>query len=191
MKKFIKILTMFAMVLVLTTACSQKADTNSANQANQANQASSKDPGTAKDGNEQKIETASMNLVNAVNKGGYELLSTEELNSWIEQKKDMIIIDTMPAKSFDKNRIPGAVNAELPVKAEEVKPEQKEAFIKALGEDKNKTIVVYCGFVQCARSDVGANIAKEAGFTNVYRQPGGIVAWMDAGYTIEGSAATK
>lgn len=178
MKKLIKFLTMFAMVLVVATGCSQGNGSTKAD-----------DPGTAKDGNEQKIETASMKLVDAVNKGEYELVSTEELNSWIGEKKDMIIVDTMPANSFDKNRIPGAVNAELPVKADEVKPEQKEAFLKALGEDKNKTIVVYCGFVGCARSDVGAVIAKEAGFTNVYRQPGGIVSWMDAGYDIEGSAS--
>lgn len=102
-----------------------------------------------------------MKLVNAVNKGGYELVSTEDLNSWIDQKKDMVIVDTMPAKSFDKNRIPGAVNAELPMKADELKSEQKEAFLKALGDDKNKTVVVYCGFVGCARSDIGAVIAKK------------------------------
>ena len=107
MKKFIKSLTLFAMILVLATGC-QKAAPGAA-----------KGPGTAKDGNEQKIETASMKLVNAVNKGGYELVSTEELNSWVEKKKDMVIVDTMPAKSFDKNRIPGAVNAELPMKADE------------------------------------------------------------------------
>ncbi len=176
MKKFIKLLTVFTLMLVLATGCS-KANTTA------------KGPGTAKDGNEQKIETASMKLVEAVNKNGYKLVSTEELNSWIDQKKDMIIIDTMPSKSFDKNRIPGAVNAELPVKMEDVKPEQKEAFIKALGTDKNKTIVVYCGFVGCARSDVAAVIAQQEGFTNVYRQPGGIVAWMDAGNKIEGSAS--
>ena len=177
MKKIVKILTLFAVILVVATGCTQAKGTDG-----------NKGLGTAKDGNEQKIETASMKLVNAVNKGGYELVSTEELNSWVEQKKDMVIVDTMPAKSFDKNRIPGAVNAELPMKADELKPKQKEVFLKALGEDKNKT-VVYCGFVGCARSDVGAVLAKEAGFTNVYRHPGGIVAWMDAGYKIEGSAA--
>ena len=35
----------------------------------------------------------------------------------------------------------------------------------------------------------GPGTTKEAGFTNVYRHPDGIVAWMDAGYKIEGSAA--
>ena len=46
-------------------------------------------------------------------------------------------------------------------------------------------IVVYCGFVGCARSDVGSVIALEEGFKNVYRLPGGIVAWKEAKYEVE------
>lgn len=142
----------------------------------------SKGPGSSKDGNEQKVEKASMKLVSAVEKGKYKLVSTEELKKWIDEKQDMIIVDTMPKESYEKNKIPGAVNALLPVKMEDVKPEEKEAFLKTLGDDKDKKIVLYCGFVACERSHVGAMIAKEAGFKNVYRHPGGIVAWMDAGY---------
>lgn len=138
--------------------------------------------GTAKDGNEQKIEAASMKLVTAVEKGKYKLISTEELKKWIDEKQDFILIDTMPKDSYEKQKIPTAVNAELPVKMEDVTPEQKAEFIKQLGTDKNKKIVIYCGFVGCARSDVGALIAKEEGFSEVYRQPGGIIAWQDAGY---------
>ncbi|MDQ0508808.1 PQQ-dependent catabolism-associated CXXCW motif protein [Aedoeadaptatus ivorii] len=142
-------------------------------------------PGSARDGNEVTIESASMKLVKAVEEGQYELISTEDLKGKIDAKEDMVIVDTMPEKSFKKNRIPGAVNAELPVKMEEVTPEQKEAFIQALGTDKAKTIVLYCGFVDCERSHVGAMIAKEEGFTNVLRQPGGIGAWLDAEYPVE------
>ena len=144
-----------------------------------------KGPGTAKDGNEATIETASMKLVTAVENSNYQLVSTEELKGWIDNQEDMIIIDTMPADSYTKNRIPGAVNAELPVKMEDVTPEQREAFVKALGEDKGKKIVLYCGYVGCERSHVGGLIAEEEGFTNIYRQPGGIIAWIDAGYTTE------
>lgn len=98
----------------------------------------------------------------------------------------MIIIDTMPADNFTKGHIPGAVNAELPKDPkEEVTAEAKAAFIKALGTDKNKTIVVYCGFVACERSHVGAKIAVDEGFKNVYRVPGGSVAWGNAGYEME------
>lgn len=138
--------------------------------------------GTAKDGNELKIEQAALKLHNAVEKGKYKLVGTEELKKWLDEKKDMVIVDTMPEDHYQKTKIPTAVNAELPMKMDEVTPEQKEKFLKMLGDDKEKTIVVYCGFTACGRSDVGALIAKEAGYKNVYRQPGGIIAWQDAGY---------
>ena len=141
--------------------------------------------GTAPYGSEVAIEKATMKFVKDTTAGKYQLLSTEDLNTWVGQKKDMIIIDTMPANSFAKGHIPVAVNAELPKTMTDVTDEQKTAFIKALGQDKSKPIVVYCGFVGCARSHVGAVIALEQGFTNVYRVPGGIVAWKEAKFTVE------
>ena len=142
--------------------------------------------GTAVDGNEVKIESAAIKFAKDWVEGGYDLISTEELKKKIDANEDMIIVDTMPASSFAKNHIKGAVNAELPADGvDKVTPEQKDAFLKVLGEDKDKTIVLYCGFVGCARSHVGGVIAKEAGYKNVLRQPGGIVAWMDAGYELE------
>ena len=142
--------------------------------------------GTAVDGNEVKIESAAMKFAKDWGEGGYDLISTEELKKKIDANEDMIIVDTMPASSFAKNHIKGAVNAELPADGvDKVTPEQKDAFLKVLGEDKDKTIVIYCGFVGCARSHVGGVIAKEAGYKNVLRQPGGIIAWTDAGYELE------
>lgn len=175
MKKLSKVLALFFAVALSLSACSSGGGSGTAD----------KGPGTAKDGNEVTIETASMNLVKAVDEGKYKLVGTEELKKWVDAKEPMVIVDTMPAKSYDKNRIPGAVNAELPVKMDEATKEQKDAFVKALGTDKTKKVVIYCGFVGCERSHVGAIVAKEAGFTNIYRQPGGIVAWMDAGYEVE------
>jgi thiosulfate/3-mercaptopyruvate sulfurtransferase len=142
--------------------------------------------GTAVDGNELNIEAASIKLANGVVEGGYALISTEDLKKMIDEKQDMIIVDTMPADSFAKGHIPGAVNAELPKTGlKDATDEQKSAFVKVLGEDKNKKIIVYCGFVACARSHAGAILAKENGFANVLRQPGGIIAWKDAKYDVE------
>ncbi|KAF1085519.1 putative rhodanese-related sulfurtransferase [Sporotomaculum syntrophicum] len=142
--------------------------------------------GTAPDGSEVAIEKTTVKFHQNVNDGKYQLLSTEELNNWVTEKKDMIIIDTMPAENFAKGHIPGAVNAELPKTVmADVTDAQKTAFINLLGQDKNKPIVVYCGFVACDRSHLGAVIAVEQGFTNVYRVPGGIIAWQEAGYTVE------
>ena len=53
--------------------------------------------------------------------------------------------------------------------------------------NKDKMIVVYCGFVGCARSHEGAKFLVENGYTNVYRYAGGISAWVDGNNDIEGT----
>ena len=53
--------------------------------------------------------------------------------------------------------------------------------------NKDKKIIVYCGFVKCKRSHEGAKFLVKKGFTNVYRYPGGISAWVDANKNIDGS----
>lgn len=148
--------------------------------------APAKTAGTAVDGNEVAIEKAAMKLLSDVKEGGYQLIGTEDLKAAVDAKEDMIIIDTMPADFFAKGHIPGALNAELPKEGvEKVTADQRAAFEALLGEDKTKKIVVYCGFVGCRRSDAGARIAVELGYENVYRHPGGIIAWQDAGYESE------
>ena len=154
-------------------------------QATQSTSTNSDLPGSARDGSEIAIEQTAMRFKDAVDEGQYKLINTEDFKKKVDAKEDMIVIDTMPASSWEKNRVPGALNAELPVKMEDVTPEQREAFLKALGEDKNKEIIIYCGFVKCERSHVGAIIAHEEGFTNVVRHPGGIGAWLEAGYDVE------
>jgi thiosulfate/3-mercaptopyruvate sulfurtransferase len=163
--------TMFAASAL--TGCSQPA----------SNGTPAKTAGSAIDGNEVAIEKAAIDLSKNTAKGGYSLVSTDEMKKLVDEKKDMIVIDTMPADFYAKGHIPGALNAELPKTGlKDATDEQKQAFIKLLGTDKNKTIVVYCGFVACNRSDAGALLAMENGFKNVVRYPGGIIAWTDAKY---------
>lgn len=142
-------------------------------------------PADVKPHSELAAEEAAMNLVKDVVDGGYDLISTKAIKEKLDAGEDMVIIDTMPEDSYNKNHIPGAVGAVLPGKMEEVDPERRAAFVKALGEDKNKPVIIYCGRVSCYRSHVGALIAKEEGFTNVLRHPGGIDAWLEAGYKAE------
>lgn len=51
--------------------------------------------------------------------------------------------------------------------------------------NKNYKVVVYCGFVGCARSHVAAKYLVDNGYTNVYRYGGGIQAWEDAQNEVE------
>lgn len=182
-KKFVALVLVLLLAMLAVVGCAQQ---NSSSNSSTKNTPAQTKIGTAPDGSEIAIEKAAMKFIKDYEAGKYQLVSSEDLNKWIGEKKDMIIIDTMPADFFAKGHIPGAVNAELPKTGmADATDEQKAAFIKQLGSDKSKTIVVYCGFTACARSDVGAVIAKEQGFGNVYRVPGGIAAWNEAGYALE------
>jgi thiosulfate/3-mercaptopyruvate sulfurtransferase len=143
---------------------------------------------------EQEVEkeAEAVKLVREVQQGGYDVVTTAELKQWIDSGKDMVIVDTMPFEdSYKKNHVPGAVQFLFPIpemsqwdiNATGGKTEQD--FIKLLGNDKSKTIVIYCGFVKCTRSHNGAAWAVKLGYQNVYRYPGGIFAWKGAKYPLE------
>ena len=137
-------------------------------------------------------EASAVKLQREVERGGYKIVTTDELKTWIDQGKEMVIVDTMPYEaSYKKNHIPNAVQTLFPIPDmntwdnNETAGKTKADYEKLLGQDKNKTIVVYCGFVKCTRSHNGAVWAKKLGYTNVYRHPGGIKAWKEAKYPVE------
>ena len=132
-------------------------------------------------------EKIAVNFAREVERGKYNIVSTEELKKWIDEKKNMLIVDTMPyADSYQKQHIPGAVNFAFPIpEMTSIDDKTKESFLKMLGPDKNRTIVVYCGFTKCTRSHNGALWAVKLGYKNVYRYPGGIKAWDEADFPVE------
>jgi rhodanese-related sulfurtransferase len=137
-------------------------------------------------------ETGAVKLVREIQRGGYDVVTTEELNKWIDSGRDMIIVDTMPFEdSYKKQHVPGAVQFLFPIPdmmqwdTTETDGKTQEDFIKLLGSDKDKLIVIYCGFVKCTRSHNGAAWAVKLGYKNVYRYPGGIFAWKGAKYKVE------
>jgi rhodanese-related sulfurtransferase len=138
--------------------------------------------GTSPKGQEGPIEKASIGMVADVKAGGYKLVDAEELNKWLIEKKDVFLIDTNPQQVYDKGHIKGAVSCTIPRMEKELKPLDKENILKVAGSDKEKTIVVYCGFTACQRSHWGAKFLVEAGFQNVYRFPGGITGWKEYGF---------
>jgi thiosulfate/3-mercaptopyruvate sulfurtransferase len=126
---------------------------------------------------------------NQISKGGYKIVTTEELKGWIDKKEPMLIVDTMPFEdSYKKQHIPGALQMEFPLEEmKEMDAGTKEKFEKLLGPNKDRKIVFYCGFTKCPRSHNAAMWAAKLGYTNVYRQPGGIKGWLEADYPVEKS----
>jgi thiosulfate/3-mercaptopyruvate sulfurtransferase len=141
--------------------------------------------GTSPKGLEVPIEKAAMKFATDTKANAYKLVTTDELKKWMDDKKKMTIISALPAEedaSFGK--LPGAINSMIPKTEKELTPADKERMIKAAGSDKGQTIVIYCGFVACRRSHIGATILAENGYTDVYRYPAGITGWGEMGYSL-------
>lgn len=148
--------------------------------------------GTNKFEQEVAIEASSVKFAREAVTGQYPILSTPELKKLLASDSGYLLLDAMPAaSSFDQAHIPNAVNFEFPKEAmdawteESMQGRTKEDYQKLLGDDLDRLIVVYCGFVKCARSHNAAVFAKELGYTNVQRYAGGIYAWRGAGLPVE------
>lgn len=138
------------------------------------------------------IEASAIKLAREAFRGQYKLIDTNELKQKIDAKESLLLIDTMPYEdSYKKNHIPSAKQFLFPIPemnswtTSETDGKSKEDFINMLGEDKKRTVVIYCGFVKCTRSHNGAMWAVKLGYSNVYRYPGGVFAWKGAKYPLD------
>ncbi|MEJ2640440.1 MAG: rhodanese-like domain-containing protein [Desulfosarcinaceae bacterium] len=137
-------------------------------------------------------EAGAVKLAREMQRGGYDLITAEELKAWIDAGKEMLIVDTMPYDaSYKKNHLPGAKQFLFPVPematwdTTETDGKTQADYAALLGADKERPIVVYCGFVKCTRSHNGAAWARKLGYQNVYRYAGGIFAWKGAAYEMQ------
>jgi len=141
--------------------------------------------GTSPKGLEIPIEKAAVRLSADVRDGGYKVVTTDELKKWLDDGKEMTILSSL---SMNEDRLlgilPGAVSAATPRSEKELTPEDKERVLHAAGNNKERTLVVYCGFVACRRSHIAAKILVENGYKSVFRYPAGIAGWGEAGYPL-------
>ncbi len=138
---------------------------------------------------ETDVEAIALKVASDTMQAGYKLISVADLKAMIDVKEDFVLIDAHPKNEFDLAYVDGAINFGFQSKRAgkweddmTVKGATQDDYRAALGADKGKKIVIYCGFTKCGRSHNAAAWAMELGYTNVYRAPGGISAWMDAGY---------
>lgn len=141
--------------------------------------------GTSPKGLELPIEKASVKFVSDVREGGYKVVTTDELKKWLDEGKAVTVVSTLPpADDKTCGVIPGAVNAVMPKSEKDLTPEDKIHLLEVAGKDKERPLVVYCGFVGCRRSHIGAKLLVDDGYKNVYRYPAGVAGWGEAGYPL-------
>ncbi len=91
--------------------------------------------------------------------------------------KKAIIIDVNGTESYDKGRVPGALNYEA----------IKDKLASALPADKDALIIAYCGNPKCKAYKEAAEAAQKLGYKNVKHMSAGIKGWKDAGEKVEKS----
>jgi rhodanese-related sulfurtransferase len=107
---------------------------------------------------------------NAVEKP-YKEISAEELQVLIAENAETVIVDTRGAKYFDGTVIKGSkVLAVNDITAES---------LAAIAPNKEAPLVLYCQNLECPASAKAAHKAKELGYTNILKYPGGIEEWVE------------
>ena len=98
-------------------------------------------------------------------------ITTTELKTLCDKKADLTLVNTLGHESFEKTKIPGAINVPLESSDFAARVEQEAG-------GKNKPVVVYCANQQCNSSEKAAQKLEAAGFTAVSRYTGGAAAWQ-------------
>lgn len=109
------------------------------------------------------------------NISGAEDISAVDLKARLDAGDSITLVAILSEFGFDAKHIPGSVRAMSMAEAEE----------RTSGGD---AIVVYCSDVDCAASSLAVRTMIEAGYVNVIHFSGGLSAWEDAGYPLEGSS---
>jgi rhodanese-related sulfurtransferase len=100
-------------------------------------------------------------------------ISHEELKAKLDSNDDFKLIMALGEWAFRAKRIPGSIHY----------PSVEEA-LRAL--DPGDEIVVYCSNASCMASVAAYRTLVGSGYTNVRRFAGGLLAWEEAGYPLEG-----
>lgn len=109
-------------------------------------------------------------------------INRETLQMWLEDKKDFVLVEALPPKSFREEHLPGAVN--IPAEDDQFEAKAKQAI-----PDKDMTVVVYCANTECPASPKAGKKLEELGYTDVYDYVAGKQDWQEAGNELRSEAA--
>lgn len=106
-------------------------------------------------------------------------IDIKEMVAILQGKRgEYLLGDARPGKKFPAGYIPSAVSTF---------PDDKEAFLKALPENKAGLLVFYCGGPTCPFTGKAVKAATEAGYTNIKGFQAGIPGWKKAKLAVHSS----
>jgi polyisoprenoid-binding protein YceI/rhodanese-related sulfurtransferase len=111
----------------------------------------------------------------------YRVITAKELENWIGEKEDLVIVDTLPEAHYRKAHLPGAENACV----------YQVDFLERMGHlvpDMGRVVVFYGSSQRSLDALVAAEKLVRAGYRNVFAMAGGIISWGEMGGQVEGDA---
>ncbi|MCA9108539.1 MAG: rhodanese-like domain-containing protein [Planctomycetaceae bacterium] len=104
-------------------------------------------------------------------------MSREEARQLIDERDDLVVVETLDEKYFRKFHLPGARNVPL--------NEGFEGNIADVAPETDTPILVYCMDAECEASSKAARKLEQLGYTEVFDYEAGKVDWMEAGLPVE------
>jgi rhodanese-related sulfurtransferase len=98
----------------------------------------------------------------------------------VPKKEGVLIIDSRPARKYDKGHIVPAIN---------ISNSQFDKLTHLLPEDKSTLLIFYCGGLKCNLSQKSAVKAEALGYTNIQVYAEGYPDWKAQGQPLGVSAA--
>lgn len=95
-------------------------------------------------------------------------VSQDELRRWIDERKDMVILDVREPNDHAHSRIENSTNIPRGV---------LELEVEDTIPDRNRTVVTYCG--GGGRSALAADVLQQMGYRDVYSLQGGYKQWKE------------
>lgn len=100
-------------------------------------------------------------------------IHADQLKSWYDQNKEMIVLDARSKKYFDGTLLPHA---------KWLSSEASEAEIQDTIPSKDSLVVVYCWGVSCPASGWLYDKLISLGYKNVYEYREGLQEWITKGF---------
>jgi rhodanese-related sulfurtransferase len=104
-------------------------------------------------------------------------IDRETLKQWMDEKRDITLVDVLPPDEFREFHLPGAINVPL--------GPDFEKHIQEHFPDEFQPIVVYCHDHECSASPKAVEQMNQLGYQKIYDYEGGKMDWKHAGFPIE------
>jgi rhodanese-related sulfurtransferase len=105
----------------------------------------------------------------------FKVIMTDQLKAMLDEKKDLVLIDSRTKEEYQEAHIAGAINI----------PEKSfDDNVSLLPENKDSLLIFYCNGVKCGKSKKSAVKAEAKGYKNILLYSEGFPVWEEKGFKI-------